>query len=86
MEIRTNPQKLQLFDKNDPHVIAYGTIETFTDINSWQEFSIELEYRDTKRVPTHILIVCSCSKLGDYFVGGDGGVLWIDNLSFDWKY
>ena len=86
LEIRTNPQKLQLFDKNDPHVIAYGTIETFTDINSWQEFSIELEYRDTKRVPTHILIVCSCSKLGDYFVGGDGGVLWIDNLSFDWKY
>lgn len=85
-EIRTNPNNRQLFDKNDSHVIAYGTVETAKTIDKWTDFEITLDYRATNRKPKYILIVCSASKYGDYFTGGDGTTLWVDDLSFDWDY
>ena len=86
LEIRTNPNNRQLFDKNDSHVIAYGTVETAKNIDKWTDFEITLEYRATNRKPKYILIVCSASKYGDYFTGGDGTSLWVDDFSLEWDY
>lgn len=85
-EIRTNPKTLNLFDKNADYVIAYGNVETGKPIEQWSEFNIELNYRDTHRVPTYILIVGSASKLGDFFTGGSGSTVMLDNLSLEWDY
>lgn len=85
-EIRTNPSNRRLFDPNAPEIIAYGTIKTGSSITSWSEFEIELEYRATNRKPKYILIVCAASQLGDYYTGGDGTTLWVDDLSLDWDY
>lgn len=85
-EIRTNPNNRQLFDKNDEHVIAYGTVETGQSITSWTDFEITLNYRATNRKPKYILIVCSASKYGDFFTGGDGTSLWVDDFSLEWDY
>ena len=85
-EIRTNPNNRQLFNRNDEHVIAYGTIETAKTIANWQDFEIKLEYRATNRKPKYILIVASASKYGDYFTGGDGTTLWVDDFSLEWDY
>ncbi len=84
LEIRTNPNDQQLFDVNDEHVIAYGAIEKGETIEQWTEFEIELKYRATNRKPTHILIVGSASKYGDFFTGGNGSTLWIDDLVLEW--
>ena len=31
-------------------------------------------------MPSNIAIVASASYLGDYFVGGDGSTMWLDDL------
>lgn len=39
-----------------------------------------LDYRYTDRTPKYILVVASASKYGDYFTGGVGSKLLIDNF------
>ena len=85
-EIRTNPKNLSLFDPNADYVIAYGRAQTGDNIEKWTEFTVELDYRDTKREPKYILIVSSASKYGDYFTGGSGSTLMIDNFWLEWDY
>ena len=85
-EVRTNPKNRQLFDPNDSHVIAYGALNYGQSVGSWTEFKVNLDYRDTSRKPKYILIVCAASKYGDYFTGGDGSELYLDNFSLEWKY
>ena len=50
------------------------------NIDEWTEFTIPIEYTSTDRVPTHILIVCSSSRWGDYFTGCDKSELWVDDF------
>lgn len=85
-EIRTNPSNRQLFDENDPHVIAYGKVQYGETVPEYTPFEVVLNYRDTKRVPHYIVIVASASKYGDYFTGGDGSVLLVDDFTLNYDY
>ena len=49
-------------------------------------FSIDIDYRTTSVVPTHILVVAAASKWGDYFVGGSGSVMFIDDFKLEYDY
>ena len=84
-EIRTNPSKRNLFDKNASYIIAYGELVCGSK-TGWKPFTIELNYRDTSKVPTYLQITATGSKYGDYFVGGEGTMFWVDQFSFDWDY
>ena len=75
-----------MFDKNDPHVIAYAEISSGESVPEYTPFTLELEYRDTSRIPSYIIVVASASKYGDYFTGGDGSVLFIDDFSLEYDY
>lgn len=86
LEIRTKPSNRKLFDKNDKNVIAYGEFVSATSTFVYQELNIELEYRTTNRKPTYIIMVCSASKYGDFFVGGSGSVLYVDEFSLEYDY
>lgn len=79
-EIRTRPSNLQLFDPNDPHVLAYAEIIKGENVDNWTQEDLELEWRDYKRTPKYILIVASSSKYGDFFTGSDKSKLWVDNF------
>ena len=85
VEIRTDNNNGKYFDKNDPHVIAYGEMTCGEDVNEYKSFEVKLDYRATNRVPTSLLIVCSASKYGDYFTGGEC-VMWIDDFSLVYDY
>lgn len=85
-QIRTNPKNRQLFNANAPEIIAYGELVLGADTNGWQEFTIELKYRSTSRKPRYIQVTCAASKYGDYFTGGTGTCLWVDQLSLDYDY
>lgn len=85
-EIRTNPSNRQLFDENDPHVIAYGRLQYGESVPEYTPFEVEFNYRDTQRAPRYIVIVASASKYGDFFTGGDGSVLHVDEFSLDYDY
>lgn len=80
IEIRTKPTDRKLFELSDPNIIAYASIQSGETITSYQEKVLTLNYRATDRKPTYIVVVCSASKYGDFFTGGNGSVLWIDNF------
>ncbi len=86
VEIRTNPKNSKYFDKNDPNIIAYGEMNCGETVSAYKDFEIELDYRSTSRVPKYLLIVCSASKYGDYFTGGAGSTMWVDDFSFEYDY
>lgn len=73
--------------QTDTRVIAYGALPDNENVNSngqWKEFNIPFVYYDLNRKPTHILIVCSSSKYGDYFHGGEGSTLYVDDFSLEY--
>lgn len=80
LEIRTRPSERQLFDKNDSKIIAYGEFIQGSTTSSYQQKDIVLDYRYTDRTPKYIVVVATASKYGDYFTGGVGSKLWLDNL------
>lgn len=69
--------------ETDSRVIAYGTLPTSQNVHSngqWKEVNIPLVYRDLTKKPTHLLVVFSASKYGDYFHGGEGSTLYLDDF------
>lgn len=85
-EIRTNPNNRRLFDPDGDEVIAYGSLEVGYDVDEYTEFEITLDYRSTSRAPKYILCVSSSSKYGDYFTGGVGAELYIDDFELLFDY
>ena len=78
--ISTKPKSRQLFNKNDANIIAYGEFLSSKSTSSYQQIEIPLTYRATNRTPKYIIIVCAASKWGDYYVGGVGSTLWLDEM------
>lgn len=69
--------------ETDPRVIAYGALPAEQNVHSngqWKKVNIPLVYNDLKRKPTHLLVVFSASKYGDYFHGGEGSTLYLDDF------
>ena len=85
VEIRTNPSNQKLFEKDDVHVLAYGQV-TWTDAfgpdGQLQLLEIPLEYNERARSkrPTHLVIVASASKFGDFFAGSASSVMYLDDF------
>lgn len=65
---------------NLSEAIAYGEVKDSRTMNDFEPFTIKLEYRDKTKIPNYILIVATASKYGDYFTGGEGSKLWIDEF------
>lgn len=86
VRIQTKPSDLKVFDKNNEHVIAYAEFNSGTTVTEYTSFELTLDYRDTNRIPTYIVVVCSASKFGDYFVGGAGSVLYVDDFTLEYDY
>lgn len=71
--------------KNTDQFIAYGELpasECVSTNGQWKEFNIPLKYKEQffGEKPTHLIIVCSSSKYGDYFTGGEGSTLYLDDF------
>jgi len=79
--VRTKKQA-RLFDKNAVNVCAYGE-KIFTEAygnGSLQMLEIPLEYYAGKGSPTHIAVVCTASRYGDFFEGGEGSTMIVDDF------
>ncbi|WP_297904699.1 PCMD domain-containing protein [uncultured Parabacteroides sp.] len=70
--------------KEDNDIIAYGELpikECVSTNGTWKEFTIDLEYKTQEKPGNmYIIIVASASKYGDYFTGGDGSILYVDDF------
>lgn len=76
---------------NDPRILAFGE-KTWADgdktssSTSLDKLTIPIKWRkgaETKK-PTHLIIVCSASKYGDYFTGGAGSVMYLDDFELEY--
>lgn len=66
-------------DMSDSHILAYGAMD-LNATSGYKEFTINVDYRDRTKTPTYIVIVASASKYGDYFTGGIGSILYLDEF------
>ncbi len=78
----TNMSTIPNWDTDD-RVVAYGSLPMSQNVHSngqWKEVNIPLVYRSLTKKPTHLVIVFSASKYGDYFHGGAGSKLYLDDF------
>ncbi len=77
--VNTSSSTFVDFD-NDPNIIAYGEVCANETHQNYIQFTIPLEYRTLDRIPKYIVIVGAASRYGDYFTGGVGSVLKLDEF------
>ena len=80
IEIATRRIDETAFDRHSEAVIGYGELMFHKSVEQWTAFTIPLEYVATDRIPTHLMVVCSSSRLGDYFTGSTKSVMWVDDF------
>lgn len=73
------------FDKKGSSIIAYGEYISDKDVsgserNGYKQVDIPLEYYKTDVTPKYIIIVCTASRYGDFFTGGEESKLWLDEM------
>jgi hypothetical protein len=64
-------------------VIGYGIVTFDHEMAGYEKFTINIEYRNA-RTPRYLVIVGASSRLGDYFTGGDGSTLYLDEFKFNY--
>ena len=79
-QFRVNTSTSTFLQDDDPSIIAMCDFTSDVATNGYVEFTFPLQYRDA-RTPKYVVIVGAASRLGDYFTGGKGSVLWLDELS-----
>lgn len=78
---RVNTSSGTFLSDDDPSIIAIGDLHTNETTGGYRQFTLPLQYRDNKKTPSMILIASTSSRLGDYFTGGVGSVLLLDEFS-----
>ena len=76
--------------KNNTSIIAYGKLESDLDTstssdadsNGYIPFTVDLEYWREDAVPTYAVVIACASYKGDYFTGGEGSVMYVDEFEF----
>lgn len=79
--INNSPKVMQLFSKDDANVLGYGehVFTADTEGDGLVEITIPVTY--TKEgTPANIAIVASASRYGDYFQGGQGSYMILDDI------
>ena len=61
-------------------VIGVGEMILTESTDGWVEFTLPLDYVTTSEVPTHIIIVFTGSRFGDYFTGSTQSLMLVDDL------
>lgn len=79
-KFRVNTSSKTFLQDDDPSIIAMCDFTSNVATNGYVEFTFPLQYRDA-RTPKYVVIVGAASRLGDYFTGGKGSTLWLDELS-----
>lgn len=79
---RVNTDEHRYLNINDPDVIGYGElIDSVGTGGEYRKFSIDIKYRDNRK-PTYCAVVAVASQYADYFTGGIGSLMYVDEFSF----
>lgn len=78
--VSTGNNEFVEFSSSNSTIIAHNLIETSETITSYRYFTLPFGYRNINTRPSYIIITCCSSYLGDYFTGGDGSTMWVDEF------
>lgn len=89
-EVNTTDGVFVVQDPSNTSIIAYGKMETDletstseeADANGYIPFTLELEYWRPDATPTYAVVIACSSYRGDYFTGGEGSVMLVDDFRF----
>ena len=80
-QFRINTSNKEFVDlDNDPGIIALGQHNSSNADAGYVKFTLPLVYRDATRIPNFLVIAAASSRYGDYFTGGVGSVLYVDEF------
>lgn len=68
------------FNPRGKDVIGVGEMILSESTDGWVEFTLPLDYRSTSEIPTHIIIICTGSRFGDYFTGSTQSLMLVDDF------
>lgn len=77
--VKTKSSERTLFSSTDSNVIGYAEVVFSGSTGGWIEFTADIEYKRDAN-PSYILCTASASRYGDYFTGGNGSTMWLDDL------
>lgn len=74
-----------LFNSSADYVLGYGEVTWTVNIGQdgqLEEITIPIKWNNRANTvkPTHIIIVCSASKYGDFFTGCEGSTMYVDDF------
>lgn len=81
-EINTGKNQFVDFSKSNKSILAHNDILDVTTNGNWVPFTMYLSYRNITTRPTYVIVAASASRYGDYFTGGKGSVMWVDEFEF----
>lgn len=71
----------QFLSETDASIIAMGDFTSNVTTNGYVRVTVPIVYRDN-RTPSYIAMAFAASRLGDYFTGGVGSNLLVDEFEF----
>lgn len=85
VEVRTKTSDQKLFNKDDACILAYGQVtwdSAFGADDVLEKVKIDLDYKASAKTTQakYLIIVCSASKYGDFFCGGEGSTMILDDF------
>lgn len=80
-----NTSSKQYFNPDEDYILGYGEVtwtKEFGPEGKLEQVSIPITWREKAKTtkPTHIIIVCSASKYGDYLEGAEGSLMYLDDF------
>lgn len=76
---------MDLKGENTQGVIAFGDFSSDVEQLSYVQKTIDIKYLNTQSQPTRIIIASTSSFYGDYYTGGTGSVLYVDDFEFSFE-
>ena len=67
----------------DPALIGYARLTLKEDSGGYVPFELKIDYR-SDATPTYVYISALSSRMGEFFTGSSGSVLYLDELQFNY--
>ena len=77
--VYVNTTEGRYYTEKSDGVIAFGH-HVSNQSCDWTQIEIPLNYKTLTERPTHIIVTCAASYLGDYLTGSSSTKLWIDKM------
>lgn len=83
VQVNTTDKKT-FFNPNSENIIGYGSYVSDKSTDGWIKVEIPIQYNSVSKKPTHIIVSCASSMLGDYFTGSTSSKLWVDDVKLEY--